>query len=81
MPNVQLKEVPLSETPKQEPVPIKPDQEIFTIQEAAAFLRVGRKVIDEAIRKKRLKVIQLGRSRRALRIYKGDLLGLRAPVV
>lgn len=51
-------------------------QEIFTVKEAAAFLRVGRQQIDYAIRHRRLKVMQLTKSRRALRIYKKDLLAL-----
>lgn len=53
------------------------EQDIFTIREAAVFLRVGRKQIDAAIRQRRLKVIQLTRFRRAIRIYKQDLLELR----
>lgn len=51
--------------------------EIFTIEEAARYLKVGREAIDEAIRTRRLKVIQLCRSRRNLRIFKQDLLAMR----
>jgi len=58
------------------PIPTT-EQEIFTIEEAARYLRVGRPAIDEAIRARRLKVIQLGDSRRNLRIYKQDLLAIR----
>lgn len=50
--------------------------EVFTIQEAAEFLKVGRKAITQAIQHRRLKVIQLTKSRRALRIYRKDLLAL-----
>lgn len=57
-----------------------PEKEVFTVREAAEYLGVGRKQIDEAIRRRRLPVIQLTSSRRALRIYKGDLLKLRGPV-
>lgn len=56
-------------------------RDIFTIREAAAYLGVGRKLIDAAIRSRRLPVIQLTRTRRALRIYKQDLLKLRVTVV
>lgn len=70
-----------SEIPRPSSIPVAGEQEIFTIQEAAAFLRVGRKQLDEAIRRRRLPVIQLTQSRRALRIYKADLLKLRAPVI
>lgn len=52
-------------------------QEIFTLDEAARYLKVGREAIDEAVRNRRLKVIQLCRSRRNLRIYKADLLAMR----
>ena len=51
-------------------------QEIFTVKEAAAFLRVGRQQIDYAIRHRRLKVLQLTRSRRCIRIYRPDLMRL-----
>lgn len=58
----------------------KRPSEFLTIREAAAYLRVGRKQIDEAIRRRRLPVVQLTSSRRALRIYREDLLKLRAGV-
>lgn len=54
--------------------------DFLTIREAAQYLRVGRAAIDEAIRRKRLPVVQLTASRRALRIYRPDLLKLRAGV-
>lgn len=69
----------IPDPPVQNPASI-PEREIFTIREAAAYLGVGRKIIDEAIQRRRLPVIQLTASRRALRIYKADLLKLRGPV-
>lgn len=50
--------------------------EFLTISEAAAYLRVGRQQIDYAIRHRRLKVLQLTKSRRCLRIYRPDLMEL-----
>lgn len=60
--------------------PESDSKDFLTIREAAAYLQVGRAAIDEAIRRKRLPVVQLTASRRALRIYRPDLLKLRAGV-
>lgn len=54
--------------------------DFLTIQEAADYLRVGRRVIDAAIQRRRLPVVQLTATRRVLRIYRPDLLKLRATV-
>jgi len=60
--------------------PSASESDFLTIREAAQYLKVGRAAIDEAIRRKRLPVVQLTASRRALRIYRPDLLKLRAGV-
>ena len=58
------------------PSPAVEPSDFLTISEAAAFLRVGRQQIDYAIRHRRLKVLQLTRSRRCIRIYRPDLMRL-----
>jgi len=69
-----------------EPVPQHPeatsvDFDFLTIAEAARYVRVGRKVIDKAIKEHRLKVLQLSASRRRIRIYKQDLIDARTWLV
>lgn len=61
--------------PLASPAPGAPS-DFLTISEAAALLKVGRQQIDYAIRHRRLKVMQLTKSRRCIRIYRPDLMRL-----
>jgi excisionase family DNA binding protein len=53
------------------------EQDIWTVQEVAAWLRVDKKTIYRAIADGRLPVLRLGASRRTLRCVKADVLALR----